>query len=98
MAQPATRNSGRFSFGQSERVGRRCKRRYNTIFRITASHLQGEVAEWFNAAVLLKGPFAPGFLINFLPASEVRILPSPLLVLASNDLLVEATGYPLGCV
>ena len=28
----------------------------------------------------LKGRFAPGFLINFLPASEVRILPSPLLV------------------
>jgi hypothetical protein len=42
-----------------------------------------------------KGRFAPGFLINFLPASEVRILPSPLLVLASNYLLEEATGNPL---
>jgi hypothetical protein len=49
------------------------------------------VAEWTNAAVLLKGPFTPGFHINFLPASEVRILPSPLLVLASNYFLEEAT-------
>jgi hypothetical protein len=68
------------------------KRRYNTILRKTASHLRGEVAEWSNAAVFLKRPFTPGFSINFLPASEVRILPSPLLVLASNDLLEEATG------
>ena len=42
-----------------------------------------------------KRRFAPGFLINFLPASEVRILPSRLLMLASNGLLEEATGNPL---
>ena len=31
------------------------------ILRFTALHLRGEVAEWFNAAVLLKGPFCAGF-------------------------------------
>jgi hypothetical protein len=38
-----------------------------------------------------KGRLRRVLLINFLPASEVRILPSPLLVLVSNDLLEEAT-------
>ena len=61
MAQPATRNSGRFCFGQSEKEGGWYRRRYNTSLRITASHLRGEVAEWSNAAVLLKGPFCAGF-------------------------------------
>jgi hypothetical protein len=39
-----------------------------------------------------KGRLRRVLLINFLPASEVRILPSPLLVLASNDVLEETTG------
>jgi hypothetical protein len=47
-----------FVLGKRER--RWSKRRYNTILRITASHLRGEVAEWSNAAVFLYGPFAPG--------------------------------------
>jgi hypothetical protein len=46
---------------------------------------KGEVAEWTNAAVFLEveGCYA-GFFLNFLLASEVRILPSPLLLIAGD--------------